>query len=150
MIYISIKKDCDFNDLCNFCSYKAQETLHRVASEYKQAELMELIYNSFGYAEGDIPDEDEIGDFLSDTNWICEQLGIKTRFYIDELGGEAYNEAISEVIIELSPYNKVVDAIREALPDASDKERKTLYKQLEVAANAECLFFTAEGAIIAD
>lgn len=150
MTYISLKKDYDFSDLFDISSEAALHTLHKVQGNYKQEELMDLIYNSFAYEEGAIPDTDEVNDFLEDTEWVCDKLNIKTKFYIDNLSGEAYEEAISETIIELSSYNKVVDAIRKALPDASDEERRTLYKQVEVAANAECLFFTAEGAIIAD
>lgn len=149
---ITIKKECNFNELFDICDSKynkeAKDVLYKVEEAGKQDKLMIMLNSAFYH---DVPTASSVVDYLTyNSDSILDKLNIKTKFYIDNLGGEAYEEAISETIIELSPYNKVVAAIREALPDASDSERKVLYKQVEVAANAECLFFTAEGAIIAD
>lgn len=145
---IEIKEYYTFSDLWAISDSMTTNILLEIAHADKKSEFMDFICEAF---KNSIPDICDLQEYLiNEKDDIFAALDIKTRFYIDELDAEAYDEALREVIIELSPYNKIVDAIRCALPDASDKERKTLYKQIEVAANAECLFFTAEGAIIAD
>ena len=69
-----IKKDIDFNDICNNCWSGAKYTVQRISDENKEDELMELLEEIFNGRE---PTETEVNDFLwFESDYIYECLGI--------------------------------------------------------------------------